>query len=341
MEKYFNINYEFSPQEVGRRIDEQLSKNEADYICVADGVILNNANRKPDYLKIVNGGMFAICDSGYVPLYIKWLYGKRYPQYCGSLIFKDLVSSQKYRMFFMGTNQRTLDGLRENLKVMNPKVENMSFYELPFKAVDELPTTGIKNNPLVDKMLLVRAIEAPVLFRMLYSTGIRVNEIRWLHRDDVDLENGIIYVRRSKGYYERIIALHPAMTELLCKYDRLIRKEVPDTEIFFPNADGSMHNSAWIRVNFKALWYKYNPKPADGSREVVPYVFRHNYAIENIMSWDQRGYNADKKMVALSKSMGHRGIQSTQYYFHLVPRFADLLDEKEGASVSEIIPDIL
>lgn len=86
MEKYFNINYEFSPREVGRRIDEQLSKNESDYICVADGVILNNANRKPDYLKIVNGGMFAICDSGYVPLYIKWLYGKRYPQYCGSQI---------------------------------------------------------------------------------------------------------------------------------------------------------------------------------------------------------------------------------------------------------------
>ncbi|MQN33373.1 WecB/TagA/CpsF family glycosyltransferase [Prevotella copri] len=126
MEKYFNINYEFSPREVGRRIDEQLSKNESDYICVADGVILNNANRKPDYLKIVNGGMFAICDSGYVPLYIKWLYGKRYPQYCGSQIFKDLVSSQKYRMFFMGTNQRTLDGLKENLKAMNPKVENMS-----------------------------------------------------------------------------------------------------------------------------------------------------------------------------------------------------------------------
>ena len=221
--------------------------------------------------------------------------------------------------------------------ILASKAEMANF----FKAVDELPIESTKNNPLIDNMLLVRAIEAPVLFRMLYSTGIRVNEIRWLHRDDVDLENGIIYVRRAKGYYERIIALHSTMTELLRKYDRLIRKEVPDTEIFFPNADGSMHNSAWIRVNFKALWYKYNPKPADGSREVVPYVFRHNYAIENIMSWDQRGYNADKKMVALSKSMGHRGIQSTQYYFHLVPRFADLLDEKEGTSVSEIIPDIL
>ena len=221
--------------------------------------------------------------------------------------------------------------------ILASKAEMANF----FKAADELPIKSIKNNPLVDRMVLVRAIEAPVLFRMLYSTGIRVNEIRWLHRDDVDLENGIVYVRRAKGYYERIIALHSTMTELLRKYDRLIRQEVPDTEIFFPNADGSMHNSAWIRVNFKTLWYKYNPKPADGSREVVPYVFRHNYAIENIMSWDQRGYNADKKMVALSKSMGHRGIQSTQYYFHLVPRFADLLDEKEGASISEIIPDIL
>lgn len=30
MEKYFNINYEFSPEEVWRRIDLQLSKNEAD-----------------------------------------------------------------------------------------------------------------------------------------------------------------------------------------------------------------------------------------------------------------------------------------------------------------------
>ena len=31
MEKYFNINYEFSPQEVGRRIDEQLVTTQHPY----------------------------------------------------------------------------------------------------------------------------------------------------------------------------------------------------------------------------------------------------------------------------------------------------------------------
>lgn len=143
MEKYFNINYEFSPQEVWRRIDEQLTKKGADYICVADGVILNNANRKPEYLKVVNGGMFSICDSGYVPLYVKWLYGIKYQQYCGSMIFKDLIASQKYRMFFMGTNTKVLEGLRLNLMSLNPKVKDMGFYELPFRSVEDFDYPAI------------------------------------------------------------------------------------------------------------------------------------------------------------------------------------------------------
>ena len=84
MQTYFNIRYEFDRDAVWQRIDQQVKKEEADYICVADGVILNIANRDTEYLKIVNGGMFSICDSSYVPLYLKWIYGKRYEQYCGN-----------------------------------------------------------------------------------------------------------------------------------------------------------------------------------------------------------------------------------------------------------------
>ncbi|MBP3294717.1 MAG: WecB/TagA/CpsF family glycosyltransferase [Clostridia bacterium] len=143
MQTYFNIRYEFDREFVHRRIDEQIKAGRADYICVADGVILNNANRNPDYLKVVNGGMFSICDSSYVPLYIKWLYGKKYPQYCGSQIFMDIIRSRKYRMFFMGTSREILDGLKENLKSENPEVESMTFYELPFRSVDEFDYPAI------------------------------------------------------------------------------------------------------------------------------------------------------------------------------------------------------
>lgn len=137
MTTYFNIKYEFDRKQVHDSIYRRIHEPGADYICVADGVVMNTANRNPDYLAVVNGGMFAICDSGYVPLYIKWIYGKRYEQYCGSEIFMDIVKSCKYRMCFIGTNQTILDALKERLKSINPDVEGMMFRELPFRDVDQ------------------------------------------------------------------------------------------------------------------------------------------------------------------------------------------------------------
>lgn len=137
MQTYFNIRYEFDRKAVWERIDRQVKEGKADYICVADGVILDHANRNPEYLKVVNGGMFAICDSSYVPLYLKWIYGKRYEQYCGSQIFMDIIRMRNYRMIFMGTSQATLDGLKQKLTEVNPDVAGMKFIELPFRNVEE------------------------------------------------------------------------------------------------------------------------------------------------------------------------------------------------------------
>ena len=208
-----------------------------------------------------------------------------------------------------------------------------------FRAVDEVTVGEEYTHSFSRALARLKAIEAPVIFRLLYSTGIRPNEARWLNREDVDLENGIIYLHRTKGYIERTIALHPSMTELLRKYYALITAEQPNAEPLFPTYDGEYHNQSWLNTKFKALWYKYNPKPGNGERDVVVYAFRHNYAIENIMNWHQDGYNADKRMVALSRSMGHVSIKSTQYYFHLVPRFADMLEDLEGDFVNKIMPE--
>lgn len=137
METYFNIRYEMDKNKVLQVIDKQVQINSPAYICVADGVILNIANRNPDYLKVVNGSMFSICDSGYVPVYLKWIYGIQREQYCGSQIFMDLIQKKKYRMFFMGTSQQTLAALKVNLEKIDPRITDMTFYELPFCAVDQ------------------------------------------------------------------------------------------------------------------------------------------------------------------------------------------------------------
>ena len=143
METYFGIRYEFDRELVQERIAQFVANSQVEYICVTDGVIVDNVNRNEDYRKVVNGSAFSICDSSYVPLYIKWIYGRQYQQYCGSQIFKDIVSMCKYRMYFMGTSQEILDGLKRNISEWNPDVAGMNFYELPFCSVDEFDYPAI------------------------------------------------------------------------------------------------------------------------------------------------------------------------------------------------------
>lgn len=137
MEKYFNIRYLFGKEKVWAEIDRQIGKGEPGYICVADGNVVNNVQHSEKYREVLDGAMFSICDSGWIPVYLKWIYGIRREQYCGPQIFKDLVEQGKHRMLFMGTNQKTLDALKQNLVKVNPDIASMTFYELPFRKVEE------------------------------------------------------------------------------------------------------------------------------------------------------------------------------------------------------------
>ncbi|MDE7179927.1 MAG: WecB/TagA/CpsF family glycosyltransferase [Muribaculaceae bacterium] len=133
---YFKIRFELDREEIHRTIDRQIASRIPGYICVVDGVIVNMVQRVPDYLDVVNGSLFSICDSGYVPIYIKWIYGLQYKQYAGAEIFRNIVTEGKHRMIFLGAQQHVLDGLRENLTGWNPEVADMKFVELPFADVD-------------------------------------------------------------------------------------------------------------------------------------------------------------------------------------------------------------
>jgi len=196
-----------------------------------------------------------------------------------------------------------------------------------FKACDE-----IKHGAPIQVKL--RKIEVPVFFRLLYSSGLRTTEARLLRKEDVDLQNGVINVHFTKGYNEHRIVLHDTMRELLVRYDKAISKLMPDRKIFFPSRQDKCHWNIWVYEQFKKLWYKYN------DAKTVAYSLRHNYAVENINKWTNRGFEIHDKLVALSKSMGHSTLNSTMYYYSLVPKLADIIENLSGESYNDIIPDL-
>jgi len=87
--------------------------------------------------------MFSICDSSWVPIFLKWIYGIKREHYCGSMIFKDIIESKQYRQFFMGTSTEVLTALKGNIAQMDPKIAEMTFYELPFCNVEDFDYPAI------------------------------------------------------------------------------------------------------------------------------------------------------------------------------------------------------
>ena len=143
MPHYFNINYQFSIPDIHKRIEAAINTDAPSYICVADGNILQKVHRDPEYRKVVDGALFSICDSSWVPLYIKKIYGLQYGQYSGSAIFDDITREGGCRQFFLGSNRTVLSALKANLLKINPSIAGMSFEELPFADVENFDYPAI------------------------------------------------------------------------------------------------------------------------------------------------------------------------------------------------------
>lgn len=230
-------------------------------------------------------------------------------------------------------------GMTEVSSPKAPKLEKRNY--IPYAFTDkELSRFFEKCDSIIPykgrRASVLRKNQCPVFFRLLYSSGIRTTEARYLKRKDVDLTHGVLNICKSKGYDQHYVALHETMAELLARYDAIIDKVQPDRIYFFESMKGSCYGREWVNDNFKKLW-----AAANGSTKgVVPYDIRHHYAIENISSWEDDSFTVGEKLHYLSKSMGHRWIQSTLYYYSLVPRLADKIQVKTETGFNEIVPEV-
>lgn len=197
-----------------------------------------------------------------------------------------------------------------------------------FHACDNIPSSSYTEEQRS------RKITIPVFFRLLYSSGIRTTEARMLRIEDVDLCHGILDIRYSKGHAQHYVVLHDSMLELLKIYDAAIRKQYPRRAYFFPARGNTFHTRKWVQTNFRGLWDKYN------SSHATAYELRHHYAIENINRWTDESFEFHAKLLYLSKSMGHSVLESTKYYYSLVPGMADILEEKTGMDFESIVPEV-
>ena len=209
------------------------------------------------------------------------------------------------------------------------KEELMDFFRICDRHVTE--RFNRRSSAIVSKL---NKLELPVYYRLLFSTGMRTNEARWLKRPDVDLVEGVININRTKGEDRHRVALHASMSNLLAIYDEKMAGIMPNRTCFFPDRNDCFHRAKWAEYHFRIIWKEISKEPSR------PYDFRSNYAVTNVTGWKDTGFEVNDKLLYLSRTMGHRYISSTCGYFHLTPVLADKIKTLTEESFNSLLPKL-
>ncbi len=146
------------------------------------------------------------------------------------------------------------------------------------------------------------------ILETLYSTGLRVSELRSLNVEQVDLKRREFMVR-GKGDKARIIFLSKKASSAIEAYLKSRKDNL--SPVFINNLKTNILESEKRRlstVSIENIVRKYTLK-AGIIKKVTPHILRHSYATELLMN------GADIRSV--QELLGHSSITTTQIYTHI------------------------
>jgi len=188
---------------------------------------------------------------------------------------------------------------REELLDENPMEEILSAKNNK-KLPDFLTINEINDliNSIGEENLL--DLRNKTILELLYATGLRVEELVNLKKNDINFGNKYLKVK-GKGNKERSI---PITDIALKKVNRYLKRRKYENEIIFLSKNGNPLSQRDIRRIFKKLI-----KKMAIDKNITPHTIRHSFATHLL----ERG--ADLRLV--QELLGHSSISTTQIYTHI------------------------
>jgi len=174
-----------------------------------------------------------------------------------------------------------------------------------------------------------RASTFTTLYGLLAVTGMRVSEVVSLDRQDVDLVDGILSIRRTKFGKSRHLPIHPSTVKALQKYadtrDRIF--PVPRTPAFFLSERcGTRITHFNARQIFAKLSQQIGLRTPAKSHGRGPRLhdMRHRFAAHTLIHWYRAGLDVERELPKLATYLGHVQVNQTYWYLEAVPELLQL-----------------
>jgi len=186
------------------------------------------------------------------------------------------------------------------------------------------------------------ALVAPVLFRLIYTCGLRPQEGRELKYENINFDTGEIFIENTKRKKERTIVMSDDMLNLCISFNAQRKQLKIFDEYFFAKPDGGPYMEQTINNLFVSCWRKANPETsAYNLPRVRVYCLRHRFATAVIHRWIAEGKNLRNKLPYLQQYMGHNHLNETMYYVHLLPENLVKSAGIDWNSFDGIVPEVI
>lgn len=178
----------------------------------------------------------------------------------------------------------------------------------------------------------LRARTFTTLFGLLVATGMRGNEALGLDRHDVDLDRGILYIRRAKFGKSRYVPVHSSTVEALKRYatarDRLF--PVLITPAFFVSERGTRVPDWVARYTFAKVSQQVGLRPLANGHGRGPRLhdMRHRFAVRTLVRWYRAGLDVERELPKLATYLGHVHVNDTYWYLEAVPELLQLATQR-------------
>jgi integrase/recombinase XerD len=181
-----------------------------------------------------------------------------------------------------------------------------------------------------------RHLVMPELFRVLFCCGLRIGEALKLRVQDVDLQHGIITVRRGKFRRDRLVPMAPALTQRLRVYARRMGARGPERPFFVSRTGDFLAYDTAREVFIEMLGRA--EIACEGPRWPTLHSARHTFASHRLQEWYRTGQDLDVWLPVLTTYLGHCQVWGTHRYLHVTPEILPTIIENHENRFGKAIP---
>lgn len=197
-----------------------------------------------------------------------------------------------------------------------------------FVAVDNLKPSSRYNS----------AIVYPILIRMLYGCGLRISEVLDLSVGDVDLEYGVLTIKKSKFNKDRMIPMSESLNAICKIFHGQVHKNSTDKDYFFKNKNGTRRSKCTVYSQFRELlWLSGIPHGGKGPRL---HDTRHTFCCHSLKNIADKGIDLYCSLPILSTYLGHSSVKATEKYIRLTEELYPDIMKRVQKITSYVYPEV-